>query len=149
MTKYRRKSQPSICILLSYQQFLGNTAKLNTALSNDLFSNFSILMSIIIGPWSDKNGRKPVLLIPILGHIVAQCVYIFNVYFWVGEIKFLQKSVKLILVRKCPVHPSFCNLLNIWRNNDSSDRGVLIHSGHNLYRDQDYKVQIGTGFDFI
>jgi len=41
-----------------------------------------ILMSIIIGPWSDKNGRKPVLLIPILGHIIAQFVYIANVYFW-------------------------------------------------------------------
>jgi len=41
-----------------------------------------ILVSLIIGPWSDKNGRKPVLLVPILGHIISQCSYIANVYFW-------------------------------------------------------------------
>jgi len=41
-----------------------------------------ILVSLIIGPWSDRHGRKPVLLVPILGHIIAQFVYIANVYFW-------------------------------------------------------------------
>eukprot|EP00092_Neocalanus_flemingeri_P012562 GFUD01013540.1.p1 GENE.GFUD01013540.1~~GFUD01013540.1.p1 ORF type:complete len:490 (+),score=71.29 GFUD01013540.1:897-2366(+) len=51
-----------------------------------------ILMSIIIGPWSDKNGRKPVLLIPILGHIIAQCVYIFNVYFWSASAQYILLS---------------------------------------------------------
>jgi len=40
------------------------------------------IMSMLIGPWSDQHGRKPVLLIPIIGHIIANCVYIFNVYFW-------------------------------------------------------------------
>jgi len=51
-----------------------------------------IFMSIIIGPWSDKNGRKPVLLIPILGHIIAQVVYIANVYFWSASAQYILLS---------------------------------------------------------
>eukprot|EP00090_Calanus_glacialis_P007645 TRINITY_DN16090_c0_g1_i1.p1 TRINITY_DN16090_c0_g1~~TRINITY_DN16090_c0_g1_i1.p1 ORF type:complete len:430 (-),score=74.64 TRINITY_DN16090_c0_g1_i1:348-1637(-) len=51
-----------------------------------------ILMSMMIGPWSDKNGRKPVLLIPILGHIIAQCVYMFNVYFWSASAQYILLS---------------------------------------------------------
>ena len=43
---------------------------------------FSIIISLLIGPLSDKYGRRPVLLIPIIGHIIGQCSYLANVYFW-------------------------------------------------------------------
>ena len=44
-----------------------------------------ILASSLLGPWSDTIGRKPIILIPMVGHIVAQIVFILNVYFWVSK----------------------------------------------------------------
>jgi len=41
-----------------------------------------ILMPLLLGPWSDRHGRKPVMVVPVLGHIVAELAYIANVYFW-------------------------------------------------------------------
>ena len=43
----------------------------------------SIIISLLIGPYSDKYGRRPLLLIPLIGHIVAQIIYLVNVYYWV------------------------------------------------------------------
>ena len=31
-----------------------------------------MLVALFIGPWSDKNGRKPVMIIPMIGEILAQ-----------------------------------------------------------------------------
>ena len=44
----------------------------------------SIIISLLIGPYSDKYGRRPLLLIPLIGSIVAQIIYLVNVYFWVS-----------------------------------------------------------------
>ena len=43
----------------------------------------SIIISLLVGPYSDKYGRRPLLLIPLLGFIVAQIIYLVNVYYWV------------------------------------------------------------------
>ena len=43
----------------------------------------SILISLVVGPYSDKYGRRPLLLIPLLGLIVSQIIYLVNVYYWV------------------------------------------------------------------
>jgi len=41
-----------------------------------------ILISLIIGPLSDKYGRRPVLMIPLIGSVAAEVVYLLNVYYW-------------------------------------------------------------------
>lgn len=40
-----------------------------------------IFVSMMLGAWSDKNGRKPILIIPSFGGLLCQVVYILNVYF--------------------------------------------------------------------
>jgi len=42
----------------------------------------TIIISMMVGPLSDKYGRRPLMLIPIIGHILAQVAYLLNVYFW-------------------------------------------------------------------
>jgi MFS transporter, PCFT/HCP family, solute carrier family 46 (folate transporter), member 1 len=34
-------------------------------------------MSFFIGPWSDRNGRKPLLLIPVLGFMLMYAGFLF------------------------------------------------------------------------
>jgi len=43
----------------------------------------SIVLALFIGPWSDKNGRKAVMLLPLFGYIVSTFVWILNVYYMV------------------------------------------------------------------
>jgi len=48
-----------------------------------------ILISMVIGSWSDRNGRKPVLIIPTIGSLAAQFVYMVNVYYPSARAEFL------------------------------------------------------------
>jgi len=41
----------------------------------------SIVLALFIGPWSDKNGRKPVMLLPMFGYLVSGVIWILNVYY--------------------------------------------------------------------
>ena len=41
----------------------------------------AIIVSLFLGPWSDVNGRKPLMIFPMIGTIVSQLCYIFNTYF--------------------------------------------------------------------
>ena len=31
-----------------------------------------------LGPWSDKNGRRPIMLIPIVGVVLSTLTYLLN-----------------------------------------------------------------------
>ena len=37
--------------------------------------------SMILGSWSDKHGRKPILILPIIGSLLCQVAYLLNVFF--------------------------------------------------------------------
>ena len=41
----------------------------------------AIITSLFLGPWSDRNGRKPLMVIPMIGTIVSQLFYMANTYF--------------------------------------------------------------------
>eukprot|EP00092_Neocalanus_flemingeri_P016667 GFUD01018030.1.p1 GENE.GFUD01018030.1~~GFUD01018030.1.p1 ORF type:complete len:510 (-),score=61.02 GFUD01018030.1:1014-2492(-) len=49
----------------------------------------SIVLALFIGPWSDKNGRKPVMLLPLMGYIVSTFVWVLNVYYMEWPAKYL------------------------------------------------------------
>ena len=53
-------------------------------LINNIPSIFVILFFL---PWSDKHGRKPLLIIPIIGHMLSTLLHMLNYYeeFWPGE----------------------------------------------------------------
>ena len=40
----------------------------------------AIIVSLFLGPWSDINGRKPLIIVPQIGTILAQSIYIMNQY---------------------------------------------------------------------
>jgi len=63
-------------------------SELNMALTM-LSSLPSIVLALFIGPWSDKNGRKPLMLIPLLGFLVSTFVWILNVYYMAWPAKYL------------------------------------------------------------
>ena len=54
------------------------------ALINNVPSIFFILF---LGPWSDKHGRKPLMIVPIAGHILSILVIILNYFMesWPAE----------------------------------------------------------------
>ncbi|XP_059096409.1 proton-coupled folate transporter-like [Tigriopus californicus] len=35
-----------------------------------------IFLTLLVGPWSDRNGRKPLMIAPILGCILSQVVLV-------------------------------------------------------------------------
>ena len=41
----------------------------------------SIVVALFIGPWSDKNGRKPVMIIPMIGYILTTLCWLLNIYY--------------------------------------------------------------------
>lgn len=47
----------------------------------------AVIVSLFLGPWSDINGRKPLMVVPMFGTLVSQLVYIINTYFfqWKAE----------------------------------------------------------------
>ena len=46
----------------------------------------SILISLFVGSYSDKFGRRPLLLVPLIGLIFSAFVYLSNIFFWVLKI---------------------------------------------------------------
>jgi len=42
----------------------------------------TVIAPLILGPWSDRHGRRLVMVLPVLGHMVAILVYLANVFFW-------------------------------------------------------------------
>ena len=40
----------------------------------------AIIVSLFLGPWSDVNGRKPLMIIPQIGTILAQFMFVINTY---------------------------------------------------------------------
>jgi len=40
-----------------------------------------IFTSMFLASWSDNNGRKPIMILPCIGGLLSQTVYILNVYF--------------------------------------------------------------------
>ena len=61
----------------------------------------SILISLLVGPYSDKYGRRPLLLVPLLGFIVAQIIYLVNVYYWVRTSRIMISSLSLTFFQGC------------------------------------------------
>lgn len=47
----------------------------------------SIFIMLFLIPWSDKHGRKPLMIIPIVGHVCGTLLDIANYYFesWSAE----------------------------------------------------------------
>jgi len=59
----------------------------------------SIFFVLFLGPWSDKNGRKPLMIVPIVGAIISTFVFILNDYFthWPAEyLLFAETPVSLL-----------------------------------------------------
>jgi len=48
-----------------------------------------IVLALFIGPWSDKNGRKPIMLIPLIGLSISTLIWILNVYYFEWPAKYL------------------------------------------------------------
>lgn len=48
----------------------------------------SVLLVLFLGPWSEKNGRKLPMMLPVIGHIFSVAFYIANYYFfsWPAEL---------------------------------------------------------------
>jgi len=49
----------------------------------------SIFLGLFVGAWSDRNGRKPVILGPMLGYIICNLVWLTNIYYWEAPAKYL------------------------------------------------------------
>ena len=47
----------------------------------------SIFFVLFVGPWSDKNGRKIAMMLPLLGQILSVALYFLNDHFesWPAE----------------------------------------------------------------
>ena len=52
----------------------------------------SIFLGLFVGAWSDRNGRKPVILGPMLGYIISNLVWLINIYYWDAPAKYLLAS---------------------------------------------------------
>lgn len=40
-----------------------------------------VIISLFLGPWSDAHGRKPLMILPMVGTILNQGIYVINVYY--------------------------------------------------------------------
>jgi len=40
-----------------------------------------MVVALFIGPWSDRNGRKPVMVIPMIGYILSTLCWLLNIYY--------------------------------------------------------------------
>jgi MFS family permease len=41
----------------------------------------AVLTSLFLGPWSDVHGRKPLMILPMIGTVINQFIYMANTYF--------------------------------------------------------------------
>jgi len=48
-----------------------------------------IFTSMLLASWSDNNGRKPIMILPCIGGLLCQVVYILNVYFSSARAEYL------------------------------------------------------------
>ena len=63
-----------------------------------------ILMALVVGPWSDKHGRKPLMLASAFGYTLAQSFLLINVWQWSWPIEAAVVSFNnydLICLRLC------------------------------------------------
>ena len=40
----------------------------------------AVIVSLFLGPWSDVNGRKPLIIFPQIGTMLTQFIFILNTY---------------------------------------------------------------------
>ncbi|XP_058793443.1 proton-coupled folate transporter-like isoform X2 [Phymastichus coffea] len=59
---------------------------------------FPTLLALFLGPWSDKNGRKPLLIFPFIGHVLYYAGYAILSTFNVNPYWFLLPSVPISLL---------------------------------------------------
>ena len=65
-----------------------------------LLVNFpSVFFCLFAGPWSDYNGRKPLLVLPFVGNILSFLAYIVNYYFFY-ELNTSEQIIKFITILK-------------------------------------------------
>ena len=62
---------------------------------------FSILFALFIGSYADKIGRRPLLMMPLVGHILSTIAYLVNINYWVcmldfSRIKVFENLIKLL-----------------------------------------------------
>ena len=63
-----------------FQGFLGSLRSIPT-----------VLVTLLVGPLSDRFSRKPVILVSLGGYFLLNIVYIVNVY-WFNELKVRQSK---------------------------------------------------------
>ena len=107
--------------------------ELNTALSM-LSALPSIVLALFIGPWSDRHGRKPVMLLPQLGYILSTLVWILNVHFMVGRCKLAWWSPFFLTTAglASPVPARHRGLQLLWRVRLPVNRDVRLPSRRHL-----------------
>ena len=42
--------------------------------------------ALVAGPWTDKHGRKPLILIPLFGYVLSSAIFVINTV-WYHELK--------------------------------------------------------------
>ena len=57
----------------------------------------TIFTSLILGPWSDGRGRKPIMVTPMIGLMIGYALLLLNVFFdsWKAELNILGKMAIL------------------------------------------------------
>jgi MFS family permease len=65
----------------------------NIIMYQSIFSAIpAVIASLFLGPWSDVNGRKPVMILPLIGIIFNQFIYLGNTYFTSLKAEFILLS---------------------------------------------------------
>ena len=78
------KYDPVICSnLTNFKDNEAEVEKITASISmylDILYTIPAIIVSLFVGPWSDVNGRKPLMIIPQIGIILSQFIYVINTY---------------------------------------------------------------------
>ena len=73
----------------AYKEMQFRNQELVTALQTNsriLQSIPPLIYALIAGPWSDRNGRKPLIFISIFGYVLANGVFLINTI-WFDELR--------------------------------------------------------------